>query len=53
VKNIDKCYVIVYLYVNDTQILSINNHMIKYTKKILTNKFDMKNLSVTYVILRI
>ena len=31
--------------------LGNNDHMIKYTKKILTNKFDIKNLGVVDVIL--
>ena len=34
-------------------ILDSNVHMIKSTKKILTNKFDMKNLDVTDIILGI
>jgi len=34
-------------------ILDKNDHMIKSTKKILINKFDMKDLGVTDVILRI
>jgi hypothetical protein len=34
-------------------ILSNNDHMIKSTKKILTNKFDMKDLSVVNVITRV
>jgi hypothetical protein len=34
-------------------ILDINDYMIKYSKKILTNKFDMKDFSVVDVILRI
>ena len=34
-------------------ILNSNVHMIKSTKKILTNKFDMKNLDVTDIILGI
>jgi hypothetical protein len=34
-------------------ILSYNDHMIKSTKKILTNKFDMKDLSVVNVITRV
>jgi len=44
VKNIDKCYVIVCLYMDDMLILNNNDHMIKFTKKILTNKFDIKKL---------
>ena len=52
-KHTDKGYVIVYLYVKDILILGSNDHMIKSTKKILTNKFDMKDLSVADVILGI
>jgi hypothetical protein len=51
VKNINKSYVIVYLYVDDMLILGGNNYMIKSTNKSLTNKFDMKNLDVSNVIL--
>jgi hypothetical protein len=52
-KNINKVYVIVYLYINDMLILGNNDYMIKSTKKMLPNKFDMKNLSIVDVILRI
>jgi hypothetical protein len=51
VKNIDKCYVIICLYMDDMFILDNNNYMIKYTKKIITNKFDMKDLGVVGIIL--
>ena len=34
-------------------ILNSNDHMIKSTKKILTNKFDMKDLGVVDVITKI
>ena len=50
-KNTDKIYVIICLYVDDMLILDNNDHIIKSTKKILTNKFDMKNLGVADVIL--
>jgi hypothetical protein len=50
-KNTDKIYVIICLYVEDMLILDNNDHIIKSTKKILTNKFDMKNLGVADVIL--
>jgi hypothetical protein len=46
-KNTDKCYVIVYLYVYDMFILDSNDHMIKSNKKMSSyqlNKFDIKNL---------
>ena len=35
---------------DDMLILENNNHMIKSTKKMLINKFDMKDLGVTNVI---
>jgi len=47
-KNTDKYYVIVYLYINDMLILDSNDHMIKSNKKMSSyqlNKFDIKNLS--------
>ena len=50
-KNTDKIYVIICLYVDDMLILDNNDYIIKSTKKILTNKFDMKNLGVADVIL--
>jgi len=53
VKNTYKGYVIVCLYIDDMLILGNNDHIIKSTKKILTNKFDMKNLGVAYIILGI
>ena len=36
---------------DDMLILSNNYHMIKSTKKVLTNKFDIKDLGVVDVIL--
>jgi hypothetical protein len=50
VKNTYKGYVIVCLYMDDMLILENNNHMIKSTKKMLINKFDMKDLGVINVI---
>jgi hypothetical protein len=52
-KNIDKCYIIICLYIDDMLILVNNYHMIKSTKKIWTNKCNMKDLSFTDVILKI
>lgn len=46
-------YVIVCLYVDDMLIFGSNNDMIKSTKRILTSKFDMKDLGVADVILGI
>jgi hypothetical protein len=53
VKNTYKGYVIVCFYIDDMLILGNNDHIIKSTKKILTNKFDMKNLGVADIILGI
>jgi hypothetical protein len=53
IKNTYKNYVIVCFYVDDILILGINDHIIKSTKKVLTNKFDKKNLSIVDVILEI
>jgi len=52
-KTIDKGYVIVCLYMNDMLISVSNGFMIKYTKKILTSKYDMKVSGVANVILGI
>jgi hypothetical protein len=46
-KNTNKVYVI------DMLTLGSNDHIIKSTNKILTNKFDMKNLDVADIILGI
>ena len=53
VKNIDKGYVTICLYVDDMFILGGNNYMLKSTNKSSTDKFDMKDLDVSDVILRI
>ena len=44
-------YVIVCLYVDDMLIIGSNNDIIKATKRMLTNKFDTKDLGVVDVIL--
>jgi hypothetical protein len=46
-KNTNKVYAI------DMLTLGSNDHIIKSIKKILTNKFDMKNLNVADIILGI
>lgn len=46
VKNTNKYYVIVCFFIDDMLILSSNDCMIKSTNKMLTNKFDMKNLDI-------
>ena len=52
-KNTNKSYVIVCLYVDNMLVLGNNDYMIKYSKKILTNKFDKKDLGVAIFILSI
>jgi hypothetical protein len=53
VKNAYMGYVIIYLYMDDMFILGNKNYIIKSTKKILTNKFEIKDLGVANIILRI
>jgi len=48
VKNTYKDYVIVCLNGKNLLILGSKNHMINSTKKILTNKFNMKGLGVVF-----
>lgn len=52
-KNTDKYYVIICFYIDDMLILDSNNHMIKSTKKLLIDKFDIKNLNIADIILEI
>jgi hypothetical protein len=52
-KNTNKSYVIVCLYVDNMLVLGNNDYMIKYSKKILTNKFDKKDLGIAIFILSI
>lgn len=42
VKNIEYGYVILYLYVDDMQIIGINDQMIKSTKDMLNSKFNIR-----------
>jgi len=51
VKNTDKGYVIVCLYVDDMLIIGSNIEMIKITKKMLNKRFDMKDMGIADVIL--
>ena len=51
VKNTDKGYVIVCLYVDDMLIIGSNIDMIKITKKMLNKRFDMKDMGIADVIL--
>jgi hypothetical protein len=53
VKKTNKNYCIVCIYVDYILILDNNDWMIKFTKKILTNKFDIKNSGVANVIVEI
>jgi hypothetical protein len=52
-KKKDNGYVIVCLYVDDMQILSSNNHVIKSTKNMIIKNFNMKDLDITDVIIGI
>ena len=51
VKDTNIGYVIVGLYVDDMLILGSNNYIITTTKKMLSRKFNMKDLGVANVIL--
>ena len=52
-KSNENDHVIVCLYVDDMLIIGSNINIIKATKQILTNKFEMKDMSVANVILGI
>ncbi|KAL4018503.1 hypothetical protein IC575_022101 [Cucumis melo] len=53
VKSNDNDHVIVCLYVDDMLIIGSNSNIIKATKKMLANKFEMKDMSVANAILEI
>ena len=53
IKDTNNGYVIVCLYVNNMLILGSSNNIITTTMKMLSSKFDMKDLSVANVILGI
>ena len=53
VKNTKHGFVIICLYVDDILIMGSNNEVIKTTKEMFNNKFDMKDLGVVDVILGI
>ena len=53
VKNTERGSVIICLYVDDILIMGSNNEVIKTTKKMFNNKFNMKDLGVADVILGI
>ena len=51
VKNTEKEYIIICLYVDDMLIIGSNNKIIKTIKKMLNSIFDMKDMGKTDVIL--
>ena len=51
VRNTNKRYVTVRLYVDDILIIGSNNDIIKTTKKMLNKHFDMKDMGIVDVIL--
>ena len=53
VKNTERGFVIICLYVDDILIMGSNNEIIKTTKEMFNNKFDMKTLGVADIILGI
>ena len=53
VKNTERGFVIICLYVDDILIKGSNNEIIKTTKEMFNNKFEMKDLGVADVILGI
>jgi len=53
IKTVENTYIIVCLCVDDRLILETNIEVIKSTKRMLSNNFDMKDLRVTDVILEI
>ena len=53
VKNVEHEFVIICLSVDDILIMGSNNEVIKTTKEMFNNKFDMKDLGIADVILRI
>ena len=52
-KNTERGFVIICLYVDDILIMGSNNEVIKTTKEMFNNKFSMKDLGVVDVILGI
>ena len=51
VKNTHNGFVILCLYVDDMLIMGSDSEVVKATKRLLTNKFDMKDMGVADVIL--
>jgi len=52
-KTTENAYVTIFLYIDDMLILETNTEVIKFTKKTLSNNFDMSDLGVADVILGI
>jgi len=52
-KTVGDVCIIVYLYVDNMLILGTNIEIIKSTKRMLSNNFDMKDLGVADIILGI
>ena len=53
VKDMELRYVIVFLYVDDMLIVGSDDKMIAFTKNMLNSRFDMKDMGLADVILRI
>ena len=53
VKDTNRGYVILCLYVDDILIVGSNNEMIRTTKRLLNSKFDMKDMGFADMILGI
>ena len=53
VKNTEREFVIICLYIDDILIMGSNNEIIKTTKEMFNNEFDMKDIGVVDVILGI
>ena len=52
VKNTEHGYVIICMYVDDMLIVDSDDKMITSTKNMLNSRFDMKDLGLTNVLLR-
>ena len=53
IKDIDKEYVILYLYVDDMIIIDSNDKVIKSNKDMLNSKFHMKDMGLADLILSV
>ena len=52
-KTVEYACLIICLYIDDMPILGTTIEIIKSTKRMLSNNFDMKDLEVAYIILEI